>query len=128
MPYRVGHRSVRYPRGVPDAAPEDPLARYVEAGLALLAVTQAKAESLLKDVSSSGETALAQTHRAADWLTDRGRRATDELLEVVRREIRDQVAALGLATKDDISRLEARLTGTAGAVIPTDPPPAGDGN
>lgn len=91
--------------------PEDPLARYVEAGLALLALTQSKAESLLKDVSVSGEVALTQAQKAAGWLSERGRRGTEDLLDLVRREIRDQVRALGLVTKDDLDRFESRMVG-----------------
>lgn len=106
MGYLLGAQTVRYPSPMPD---DDVLSRYVEAGLALLAIAQAKAETALKDVSSSGEAAVGQAQKAAEWLTERGRKGTEELLELLRREIRGQVEALGLATKEDISRLEARL-------------------
>lgn len=107
---------------------EDPIPRYIAAGLALLALTQQKAEAVLKDVSTSGETAVVRAQKAAEWLAERGRKGTDELLEVVRREIRDQIRALNLATKDDIARLEARLAGTNGpASTPGNTPPTGNG-
>ena len=48
-----------------------------------------------------------------DWLRERGRQGTDELLETIRSEIRCQVKALGLATRDDVARLEAKIDALA---------------
>ena len=58
---------------------------------------------------SDGEVARGQASKAVEWLVERGRSGTEELAEMVRREIREQVNALGLATKDDVARLEAQL-------------------
>jgi hypothetical protein len=48
-------------------------------------------------------------------LLERSRKNTDQLRELVRKEIREQLASIGLATKDDIARLERKLGAGAGA-------------
>lgn len=94
---------------------DDLFKRYLEIGASVVGMSRERAESIVKDLVASGEVARGQAAKAADWLVERSRSGTEELAELVRREIREQVAALGLATKDDIARLEAKLAGPAGA-------------
>ena len=77
--------------------------------MAWFSVTQQKAEAILRDLADSGETAMGQAQKAFERIVERSRQGSDELRDLVRAEIREQVAALGLATKDDIARLEAKL-------------------
>jgi polyhydroxyalkanoate synthesis regulator phasin len=97
--------------------------RYLEIGASVLGMSRERAEGIVKDLVASGEVARGQATKAADWLVERGRTGTEELAELVRREVRQQVAALGLATKDDIARLEAELaaarSSAANAATPT---------
>src|SRR5215210_1818103 len=88
---------------------DDLFKRYLEIGAAVLGISRERAESIVRDLVASGEVAKGQATKAADWLVDRGRSGTEELAELVRREIRQQVTALGLATKDDVARLEAQV-------------------
>ena len=90
---------------------DDVFKRYLEAGLSFFEMTQQRAEAVLKDLAASGqaESAKGQAQKAVDWVKERSRQGTDELKELVRNEIRSQVDALGLATKDDLARLEARV-------------------
>jgi polyhydroxyalkanoate synthesis regulator phasin len=83
--------------------------RYLEIGASVLGMSRERAESIVRDLVASGEVAKGQASKVADWLVERGRSGTEELAELVRREIRQQVAALGLATKDDVARLEAQM-------------------
>jgi polyhydroxyalkanoate synthesis regulator phasin len=83
--------------------------RYLEIGASVLGMSRERAESIVRDLVASGEVAKGQATKAADWLVERGRSGTEELAELVRREIRQQVAALGLATKDDLARVEAQI-------------------
>ena len=93
--------------------------RYLEVGASVLGMSRDRAEGIVRDLVASGEVAKGQATKAADWLVERGRVATDELVEIVRREVRQQVAAMGLATKDDIARLEDQLREvTQGAPAP----------
>jgi polyhydroxyalkanoate synthesis regulator phasin len=97
---------------------EDLFKRYLEIGASVLGMSRERAESIVKDLVASGEVARGQASKAADWLVERGRAGTEELAELVRREVRQQVAALGLATKDDLDALEARLAAGSAAAVP----------
>jgi polyhydroxyalkanoate synthesis regulator phasin len=112
--------------------------RYLEIGASILGMSRERAENIVKDLVASGEVARGQATKAADWLVERGRAGSEELAEMVRREVRQQVTALGLATSDDIARLEAELAevkaaaaeagaaaaGPTAAPGPTSPSPA----
>ena len=102
---------------------DDPFRRYLQAGMAWFSVTQQKAEGILQDLADSGETAVGQAQKAFERIVERSKQGSEELRELVRSEIREQVAALGLATKDDIARLEAKIDAAQAPPAPTDPLP-----
>ncbi len=83
--------------------------RYLDAGMAFTQMTQARAEAIVKDLVKAGEVQAQRTEELVSQIVERSRKNTDKLLEVVRKEVRDQIAGLGLATKDDIARLEKKL-------------------
>ena len=56
-----------------------------------------------------GQLAQEQVQGFVDDLVDESRRRTDVLMDVVRKEIQRQVKTLGIATKDDLAKLEAKL-------------------
>ena len=85
--------------------------RYLDAGIAFTQMTQARAEAIVKDLVKAGEVQAAKTEELVNQILERSRKNTDRLLEIVRKEVRDQVASLGLATKDDIARLEKQIAG-----------------
>ena len=107
---------------------DDLFKRYLEIGASMLGMTRERAEGIVRDLVASGEVARNQATKAADWLVERGRAGTEELNELVRREIRQQVTALGLATRDDVARLEAQIeelkAATAAAATATTAPEA----
>ncbi len=86
--------------------------RYLDAGMAFTQMTQARAEAIVKDLVKAGEVQAAKTEELVNQILERSRKNTDRLLELVRKEVRDQVASLGLATKDDIARLEKQIAGS----------------
>jgi polyhydroxyalkanoate synthesis regulator phasin len=118
----------RWPGSVVAVPSDEPFKRYLEIGASMLGMSRERAETIVRDLVASGELARSQATKAADWLVERGRSGSEELREMVRKEIRQQVAALGLATKDDVARLEARLdevrTSAANAATPTTAAPA----
>jgi polyhydroxyalkanoate synthesis regulator phasin len=95
-------------------AQNDLLKRYLDAGMAFTAMTQARAEAIVKDLVRNGEVQADQARDVAAELLERSRRNTDKLLETIRKEIRDQVSNLGLATRAEIARLERKIAGATG--------------
>jgi polyhydroxyalkanoate synthesis regulator phasin len=90
-------------------AQNDLLKRYLDAGMAFTAMTQARAEAIVRDLVKTGEVQADQARDVAAELLERSRKNTDKLLEQVRKEVKTQVGNLGLATKDDIARLERKI-------------------
>ena len=84
--------------------------RYLDAGMAFTQMTQSRAEAIVKDLVKAGEVQAQRTEELVNQLVERSRKNTDRLLEVVRKEVRDQIAGLGLATKDDFARLEKKMS------------------
>src|SRR5947209_12118921 len=110
----------------------DLLRRYLDAGVAFTQMTRSRAEAIVKDLVKAGELQQNQAQKQVDDLMERSRKNTEQLLDMVRKEITTQLASMGIATKDDIARLEARLTsGRAGGAAaepqvvnpPVDAPP-----
>jgi polyhydroxyalkanoate synthesis regulator phasin len=91
----------------------DMLKRLLDAGMTFTAMTQARAEELIRDFVRAGEVQAEQAQSVVDELVDRSRRNSERLIDAVRSEIRQQVASLGLATKDDVERLERRIADVA---------------
>jgi polyhydroxyalkanoate synthesis regulator phasin len=94
-------------------ATNDRLQRYLEAGRAWTELTRQQAESMVKDLVRAGEVQQDRAKKAVDDLLERSRRNTEELSKMIRKEIKQQVSALGIATKDDLARLERKLSGSA---------------
>ena len=89
--------------------------KYIDAGAQFVALTRADARRRAKDLVSQGMLAQGQVQTFVDDLVDESRRRTDEMLDVVRKEIQRQVRQLGIATKEDLARLEAKLAKQGGA-------------
>ena len=83
--------------------------KYLDAGVEFVAMTRTQARQRAKELVGTGHLAQEQVQGFVDDLVDESRRRTDGLLEVVRKEIQRQVKTLGIATKDDLARLETRL-------------------
>jgi len=82
-------------------------------------MTRERAEALVKELVKAGEVKKGKASKVIEEVLERSRRGTEELVQIVRREIGEQVSALGLATKHDLADLEARLAGTAGTTAAT---------
>jgi polyhydroxyalkanoate synthesis regulator phasin len=93
--------------------PDERLKRYQEAGADLLEVARAKAEELLRDLGAIGESTTQRAGAAVGELRAGGRRGSEQLLELIRKEVASQLSALGLATKADLADLERRIGGGA---------------
>ncbi|MST34438.1 hypothetical protein GHK86_17140, partial [Acidimicrobiaceae bacterium USS-CC1] len=82
--------------------PDERLRRYQEVGADFLETARARAEEFLRDIGALGEATGRQAGTTVGDLRDSGRRGTDQLFELIRREIAAQLSGLGLATKADL--------------------------
>ena len=85
-------------------------AKYLSAGVEFVAITQSQARSRAKELVSQGHLAQSQVQGFVDDLVDESRRRSDSIVEVVRQEIGRQVKTLGIATREDLARLEVKLS------------------
>jgi polyhydroxyalkanoate synthesis regulator phasin len=90
-----------------DVAITDTLRRYVEAGRD--ALSPKKAEDLARGLARQGEIRRDQVAGLAGDLMEWSRRNRDRLLELIRREVRKQIARAGVATKDEVDALKRRI-------------------
>lgn len=90
-------------------AQSDVFKRYLEAGIAFTELTRARAEAIVKDLVKAGELPRKRAEDAIDDLVKQSRANTEALVELVQAQVREQLGALGIATKDDIARLEAKI-------------------
>jgi polyhydroxyalkanoate synthesis regulator phasin len=96
-------------------AQNDVLKRYLDAGVAFTTLTQTRAEALVKDLVKAGEVQADQARDTVTDLLERSRKNSEKLFEAVRKEVRNQITSLGLASKSDLDRLEARIASLFGA-------------
>lgn len=88
--------------------------KYLDAGAEFVAMTRARARQRAKELVGTGHLAQEQVQEFVDELVDESKRRTDTMLDVVRKEIQRQVKTLGIATKEDLARLEDRIVKQAG--------------
>lgn len=88
--------------------------RYLEAGVAFTEMTRARAEALVKEWVKAGEVPRKRAEELVEQLVEQGRRNTEAVVALVQAQVREQLAALGIATKDDIARLEAKIEAARG--------------
>ncbi|MGH9269556.1 MAG: phasin family protein, partial [Acidimicrobiales bacterium] len=86
--------------------------RIIDAGLAFTQMTRERAESIIRDLVAAGEVQREQAQERIDDLLERSRRSSEQLVGLIRREVREQLVALGLVPAADGG---------------TEPPPAGPG-
>jgi polyhydroxyalkanoate synthesis regulator phasin len=91
--------------------------RLLDSGVAFTQMTQERAEAIVRDLVRAGEIQSEQTTRFVQEILEQSRQNTERLLETIRSEIREQVAALGLANRDEVqglrdavNRLRSRTT------------------
>jgi polyhydroxyalkanoate synthesis regulator phasin len=98
---------------------DNPFKRYLDAGIAFTALTQAKAQAIVEDLVSAGEVQTEQAQDFVSELLERSRQNTEKLVDTVRKEVGEQVKALGLVGQAEIARLEKRIETLTGRSTPT---------
>ena len=92
--------------------------RYLDAGMEFTQLTRSRAESIVKELIKAGEVQRDERQQRIAELLDRSRRNTEELVGAVRKELNQQLSSLGVVTKAEFKKLEAKvdaLTKASGA-------------
>lgn len=90
-------------------AQTDLLKRYLDAGVAFTQLTQAKAEEIVRDLVRAGEVQTEDARKRAEELVERSRQNTEAILALVRSEVQNQVAKLGLVRRDDLDEVKREV-------------------
>src|SRR3954467_7508795 len=96
-------------------AQNDSLKRYLDAGMAFTQMTRDRAEAIIKDLVKAGEIPRKRANENIEELLERSRKNTEALVALIQEQVKDQLGSLGIATKDAIARLEAKIGSGAGA-------------
>ncbi len=91
-------------------ARDDRLKKVQGVGADFLETARARAEEFLRELSRAGGDTQERAQGALDDLMEGGRKGTEQLVTLIRREITTQLSSLGLATKDDLAALERKLS------------------
>ena len=94
-------------------ATNDRWQQYLEAGRAWTQMTREQAEAIVRDLVKAGDLQQKRGKKAVDELLDRSRKNAEDLRKLVRHELQSQISALGIATHEDLARLERKLAKAA---------------
>ena len=89
--------------------------QLLETGMQFTEMRRSQAKRVAQDLASRGQIARDQLAGTVDELVDMSRRRSENLRKFVQKEVQRQVGALGLATKEDLARVERRLSANAPA-------------
>jgi polyhydroxyalkanoate synthesis regulator phasin len=87
----------------------DELRRWALFGSGIAELTRSKAESIVKDMVKAGEVKRKQAAGLVKELLEASRENRKELMKLLRSEIQNQIATVGVATKKDFERMERRV-------------------
>ncbi len=73
------------------------------------ASSQGRTQRIVGDLAKRGESRAKNLQKAARDLAERSARNRREVVSLVQKEIRRQIKGLGLATRDEVDRLQRRV-------------------
>jgi polyhydroxyalkanoate synthesis regulator phasin len=68
-----------------------------------------RAQRIVSDLAKRGESRAKDLQKAAREIAERSARSRKELVSLIQKEIRRQIRAIGVATREDIDRLQRRV-------------------
>jgi polyhydroxyalkanoate synthesis regulator phasin len=83
--------------------------QYLQALASLSDLTRAQAERVAGLLAKQGEVQSAQVGRVAEDLMRRTQKNREILTRLVQREVKRQLGVLGMATRDEVARLQQRV-------------------
>ena len=90
--------------------------QYMQALASLTEMTRSRAERLGGLLAKQGELQSTQVGRFAEELVRRTQKNRETVSRLVQREVKRQLGSLGIATRDEISRLQQRVRALEQAV------------
>lgn len=90
--------------------------QYLQALASFTEVTRTRAERLASRLAKQGELQSGQVGRFAEDLVRRTQRNRETMSRLVQREVRRQLSVLGIATRDEVARLQQRVRALEQAV------------
>lgn len=96
-------------------AQRDLVNRSLDAGKEVGQRTQDHLDSLVGELQRRSEEQAAQARSLLQEAMERSRSASEQIVTTVDRELRHQIANMGLATQADVRRLERKIDGLRGA-------------
>ncbi|HJW58298.1 MAG TPA: hypothetical protein VJ931_01590, partial [Actinomycetota bacterium] len=90
--------------------------QYMQALASLSDLTRAQAERVAGLLAKQGEVQSAQVGRVAEDLMRRTQKNREIMTRLVQREVKRQLGVLGMATRDEVARLQQRVRALEQAV------------
>jgi polyhydroxyalkanoate synthesis regulator phasin len=90
-------------------AQTDAFKKYLDAGMEFSKLTRSRAEAIVKELVRAGEVQREQRQERVEELLARSRKNTEELMGAVRKELSQQLSSMGIVTKADLKKLEAKV-------------------
>lgn len=90
--------------------------QYLQAMASFTEMTKSRAERLAGMLAKQGELQSGQVGRFAEDLVRRTQRNRETMSRLVQREVKRQLSVLGIATRDELSRLQQRVRALEQAV------------
>ena len=90
--------------------------QYIQALASLSDLTRAQAERVAGLLAKQGEVQSAQVGRVAEDLMRRTQKNREIMTRLVQREVKRQLGVLGMATRDEVARLQQRVRALEQAV------------
>jgi polyhydroxyalkanoate synthesis regulator phasin len=83
--------------------------QLIETGMSFTELRRSQARQIVSELVAQGQLAQDKAAAAVDELLEFSRRRREDVREMVATEIQRQVRALGIATRDDLAKLERKL-------------------
>jgi polyhydroxyalkanoate synthesis regulator phasin len=89
--------------------------QLIETGMSFTEMQRSQARKFVAELVAQGQIAQDRAAATVDEVIEVSRRRREDLRTLVQTEIQRQVHALGIATRDDLDRLERKLAGKPAA-------------
>jgi polyhydroxyalkanoate synthesis regulator phasin len=90
-------------------ASNERIKKYLDAGTVFGKVTRARAEDIVRELVSAGDIQRGQAQEWVDNLVDRSKKSSEQLLELVRREVSTQLSKIDSSSLESIANQVADI-------------------